>query len=72
MADDTHKYNTPQKILDAAMTREKAAHDFYDRLLAHSNVAVITELLETLKDEEYKHIKLIDKLAAEIRMGKHH
>ena len=72
MTDEERRYDTPAKILEAAMTREKAAYEFYDSLLSHSKVQIITEMLESLKNEEYKHIKLIEQLSAELRMGRHH
>ena len=69
---DSGDFHTPEKIIEAALKMERAAYDFYSRILTHSKTDIITELAEELKDEEYKHIKLIEKIAVDIRIGKHH
>jgi rubrerythrin len=60
---------TPQGILEAALAREEAAYRFYDRLLQSVTVPFIRELLERLKDEEFKHRRLIEDKLASLRLG---
>jgi rubrerythrin len=51
---------TLEEILKRALAKEKAAFTFYDRLLKSTNIELIQDLLQDLKNEEYKHIKMIE------------
>jgi rubrerythrin len=63
--------NTTEDILKVALAREETAHRFYEGLLEkHSKVEAIRELLEQLKDEEYRHIRLIQSKMADLEMGR--
>ncbi len=50
---------TPDQILQVALAKEKEARDFYDEQAAHCRVDFVRKLLEILKDEESKHIRLV-------------
>jgi len=50
-----------------ALEKERAAYVFYSEACASSKVDMIRELLEELRNEEAKHIKLIEKKLAELQ-----
>lgn len=57
----------PGDILNAALVQEKKAHDFYDKMSARCQIGSVRGLIEKLKDEEYKHIKLIEGMLVQFR-----
>lgn len=59
MNEKTEKLSTPREILEAALAKEEEAYNFYDNHLKKAKITILRETLEQLKDEEYKHIKLI-------------
>jgi rubrerythrin len=66
----TTALSTPGDILRKALEKEKAARDFYADLLDHSRVGMVRELAATLKDEEDKHVRLIEKKLADLTGGR--
>jgi rubrerythrin len=58
---------TPIDILTAALKKEREAYAFYNQLIGSSTVAVVQELLEKLRDEEHKHILLIEGKIARLK-----
>ena len=58
-----------KEILDAALNREKQAHDFYDGLLVHCKVDGVRKLIERLRDEEAKHVAMIEAMMVQLRLG---
>lgn len=58
---------TPVEILEAALEKEKDAYRFYDDLLNSTTVLIVQELLEHLRDEERKHMLMIEKKIAKFR-----
>ena len=61
---------TPQtaiEILQAALKKEKDAYHFYSNLLNTTTVYILQELLEQLRDEEHKHILMIEKKIAKMK-----
>ncbi|MDZ7830391.1 MAG: ferritin family protein [Desulfobacterales bacterium] len=60
---------TPTEILEAARGRERQAYEFYSRLAADCRIDGLRELLEKLRDEEQKHIRMIDKMLTQVRLG---
>jgi rubrerythrin len=63
--------NTAGDILKVALAREEVAHRFYEGLLEkHSKVETIRDILEQLKDEEYRHIRLIHDKMAQLDLGR--
>lgn len=61
---------TIREILEIALSKEQAAHDFYERMLASAKVDVIRDTLEMLKDEEYKHTKIVERKLADLEAGR--
>ncbi|HMA85851.1 MAG TPA: ferritin family protein [Desulfosalsimonadaceae bacterium] len=60
---------TPTEILEAALGRERQAYEFYSKLADNCRIEGIKELLEKLRDEEQKHIQMIDKMLTQVRLG---
>lgn len=69
MSNKNQSLSTPVVILEAALKKEKEAYHFYDDLLQGTKVIIIQELLEKLRDEENKHILMIKKKLAKIKLG---
>ena len=61
---------TIAQILDMSLTREQQAHAFYEGLAATCSVVCIRELLDRLKDEESKHVSMIQKMQMRLGSGK--
>lgn len=55
-----------EDILNAALVQEKRAYDFYTKLSARCQIGFVRELIETLEDEEYKHIKMIESMLVQL------
>jgi len=72
MTNGTPEPTTWKDILDAALRKEKAAYRFYDEILRKTKVAVLRQLLETLRGEEAKHIDMIRnrKKIADMNLGR--
>ena len=68
MNEETLSLSTVDDILKAALSKEKASFFFYDNLLKNRTVAPLREILEHLREEEYKHIRLIEKKIARMEM----
>ena len=60
---DTKSY-TVSEILEMALKREKASYQFYDKIIKNISVNTLVETIEQLREEEYKHIKIIEKKIA--------
>ena len=58
---------TPIDILTAALKKEREAYTFYNQLISSSAVAVVQELLEQLRDEEHKHVRMIEEKISRLR-----
>jgi rubrerythrin len=61
---------TPDQILNEALVREMGAREFYGRLSNQTSVRLVRELLDRLKNEEAKHVSLIQGLIARLHAGK--
>ena len=60
---------TPGEILECSLAKEKAAFSYYDNLLKSTSVGLIQDLLQELKNEEYKHIKMIESRIRRLNLG---
>jgi rubrerythrin len=58
---------TPIDILTAALQKEREAYSFYNQLIQSSTVTVVHELLEQLRDEEHKHMIMIEEKISRLR-----
>jgi rubrerythrin len=57
------------EILQTALRKEKRARDFYDGLVFQCGVEMVRELVERLRDEEAKHVKMIETMLSRLRLG---
>ena len=62
--------STPGDILRTALAKEKAAYRFYERLETQCRIDYVQELLSRLKDEEGKHVKMIDAMLVDMNLGR--
>ena len=60
---------TSDQILQVALAKEKEAREFYDEQIVHCHVDFVRELLEKLKNEESKHIRLVQGMIAKLKAG---
>ena len=60
---------TPIEILQGALKKEKDAYHYYDTLLSSTTVLFLQELLEQLRDEEHKHMLLIERKIKQLTAG---
>ena len=65
-----HTPHTWEEVLDVALKNEKASHDLYDNLLLHTKVPLMRELLEKLRDQEALHVNMVEKMIADMHMGR--
>jgi len=61
---------TSDQILQVALAKEKEARDFYDEQAAHCRVDFVRKLLEKLKNEESKHIRMVQGMIAKLNVGR--
>jgi rubrerythrin len=61
---------TPGQILEVALAKEKEARDFYDEQAAHCRVDFVRTLLEKLRDEEAKHIRMVQGMMTKLGTGR--
>ena len=58
------------EILSAALAKEKAAYRFYERIETQARVDFVLDLVRRLKDEEAKHVKLVENMIAKMNLGR--
>lgn len=58
---------TPIEILTAALRKEREAYSFYNQLINSSTVTMVQELLEQLRNEEHKHVLMIEEKISRLR-----
>lgn len=61
---------TSDQILQAALAKEKESRDFYDEQAAHCRVDFVRKLLEKLKNEESKHVRMVQGMIANLNVGR--
>ena len=59
--------DTPVDILTPALKKEREPYAFYNQLINSSTITVVQELLEQLRDEEHKHILMIEGKISRLR-----
>jgi len=67
---DDRRLSTPDEILNAALAKERQARTFYSELAERCQIEMVKELLEKLKDEENKHVKMVEDMMAALRLGR--
>jgi rubrerythrin len=63
------KTGTPMEILELALKKEKAAHDFYAEVRDHAKVDMVRTLAEELCEEEQRHVRLIENHIMALKRG---
>jgi rubrerythrin len=61
--------STPMEILKAALQKEEAAYRFYESLGENTHVEPVKDLVTQLKEEELRHMKLIQRKIVEFSLG---
>jgi len=61
---------TPNQLLQVALGKEEEAHRFYDQLLGECRIGMVRDLLERLKSEEHKHMRMIEEMITRLNLGK--
>jgi len=64
------RLSTPDEILNAALAKERQARQFYAGLAEQCQIEMVRELLEKLKDEENKHVKMVEDMLMDLRLGR--
>ena len=66
---DKQRLRTPDEILNAALAKERQSRAFYAGLAEQCQIEMVRKLLEKLKDEENKHVKMIEDMLGGLRLG---
>ena len=66
---DKRGLSTPDEILNAALAKERQSLQFYAGLAEQCRIDMVKELIEKLKDEENKHVKVVEEMIANLRLG---
>jgi rubrerythrin len=67
---DKRRLTTPDEILNAALAKERQSREFYAGLAEECRIDGVRQLIEKLKDEENKHVKMIEEMLADLRLGR--
>ncbi|HVP78423.1 MAG TPA: ferritin family protein [Thermodesulfobacteriota bacterium] len=67
---EKRRLSTPDEILNAALAKERQSRQFYSGLAEHCAIDAVKQLIEKLKDEENKHVKMIEEMMANLRLGR--
>lgn len=64
------KLKTPGEILEFALEQEKEACRLYGELLNDTKAEILRDLVAQLKDEELRHVHLIERKIADLNLGR--
>jgi rubrerythrin len=67
---DKRRLSTPDEILNAALAKELQSRAFYSGLAEECRIDRVRQLLEKLKDEENKHVKMIEEMLTGLSLGR--
>jgi len=67
---DKRQLSTPDEVLNAALAKEHQSRQFYAGLAEQCQVNTVKQLIEKLKDEENKHVKMIEEMLSNLRLGR--
>lgn len=67
---DKRQLSTPDEVLNAALAKEHQSRQFYAGLAEQCQVDMVKKLIEKLKDEENKHVKMIEEMLSNLRLGR--
>jgi rubrerythrin len=65
-----HGLRTPDEIPRTALEKETQARDFYAQLALECSVDFVKELLQTLQNEESKHMHMIQEFLGRLGAGR--
>jgi rubrerythrin len=65
----TPDFGTVDRILEAALAKEKEAHQFYSDMLTHPCVEPVRDMIEKLLNEEDRHVRMIEKMLEDLNLG---
>ena len=60
--------NTSMDILQTALRKERAAYAFYEETARTTHVVEVRDLVLTLKDEEARHVRMIEQKIASLHL----
>ena len=61
---------TPGEILEFALGQERESYRLYGELLDDSKAEVLRVLITQLRDEELRHVRLIERKIADLNHGR--
>jgi rubrerythrin len=67
---DKRRLNTPDEVLNAALAKKHQSRQFYAGLAEQWEIDMVKQLIEKLKDEENKHVKMIEEMLSNLRLGR--
>jgi len=67
---DKRRLSTPDEILNAALVKEHQSFQFYASLVERCQIDMVKKLIEKLKDEENKHVRMIEGMLENLRLGR--
>jgi rubrerythrin len=67
---DKRQLSTPDEVLNAALAKEHQSRQFYAGLAEQCKIDMVKQLIEKLKDEENKHVKMIEEMLSNLRLGR--
>ena len=60
---------TPDEILNVALAKERQSYKFYAGLAEGCRIDFVKKLIETLKNEEHKHVRMVEDMLTKLRLG---
>ncbi|OGV64187.1 MAG: hypothetical protein A2283_10190 [Lentisphaerae bacterium RIFOXYA12_FULL_48_11] len=70
MIDSRKAQRTSIDVLQIALRKEEASCRLYEGMLNDSKVSFVRELLEKLRDEEVRHVRMIRKKIVQLEAGR--
>jgi rubrerythrin len=65
----TPDFGTIDRILEAALAKEKEARQFYSDMLTHPCVEPVRDMIEKRLNEEHRHVRMIEKMLEDLNLG---
>ena len=70
MTDNRKVQRTSIDVLQIALRKEEASCKLYEGMMNDSKISFVRELLEKLRNEEARHVRMIRKNIALLEMGR--
>lgn len=68
--DNRRAQRTSTDVLQVALRKEEASCRMYEGMINDSKVGFVRELLEKLRDEEARHVRVIRKMIMRLEVGR--